>query len=193
MGDRGGLNNVCTRPRVLPGVQPGRPLPVREENSVPPMPRYLIAAMLMLATAGPAAAQNLKKLEFMSGCWEGRTGKDDLVEESWTAPSDQLMTAMARYFSKGKATTWEFTAIQRTDSLGVLYISMPRGEAPDTFRLNLLADEVASFERKGPEFPGIIMYRRTSDGTNIVRLAPPPGLSDPAIEVRMVRIKCPEG
>ena len=177
----------------MPGVQPDRPRPVWEENTVPPMPRYLIATMLMLATAGPAAAQNLQKLEFMSGCWEGRTGKDDLVEESWTSPSDELMTAMARYFSKGKATTWEFTAIQRTDSLGVLYISMPRGEAPDTFRLNLLADEVASFERKGTEFPGIIMYRRTSDGTNIVRLAPPPGLSDRAIEVRMVRIKCPEG
>ncbi|HSR15824.1 MAG TPA: DUF6265 family protein [Gemmatimonadales bacterium] len=157
------------------------------------MPRYLTAAMLMLVTAGPAAAQNLKKLEFMSGCWEGRTGKDDLVEESWTAPSEHLMTAMARYFSKGKATSWEFTVIQRTDSLGVLYISMPRGEQPDTFRLNVLADEVASFERRGAEFPAIIMYRRTSDGSNIVRLAPPPQLSDPAIEIRMARVKCPEG
>lgn len=156
------------------------------------MQRYLISLVLVLAGASPAAAQKLSKLQFMSGCWEGKTGKDDLVEETWNVPSDDMMTAMARYFTKGKATSWEFTVIERTDSLGILYISMPKAEKPDTFYLNVLADEVASFERRGTEFPGIIMYRRTSDGSNIVRLSPPPGLSDPSIEVRMERIKCPE-
>lgn len=156
------------------------------------MQRYLIALVLVLAGASPAAAQKLNKLQFMSGCWEGKTGKDNMVEESWNVPSDDMMTAMARYFTKGKATSWEFTVIERTDSLGILYISMPKAQKPDTFYLNVLADEVASFERRGTEFPGIIMYRRTSDGSNIVRLSPPPGLSDPSIEVRMERIKCPE-
>lgn len=156
------------------------------------MQRYLIALVLVLAGASPAAAQKLNKLQFMSGCWEGKTGKDNMVEESWNVPSDDMMTAMARYFTKGKATSWEFTVIERTDSLGILYISMPKAQKPDTFYLNVLADEVASFERRGTEFPGIIMYRRTSDGSNIVRLSPPPGLSDPSLEVRMERIKCPE-
>jgi hypothetical protein len=157
------------------------------------MSRLLIVPLLLSLAVTPVAGQNLSKLQFMAGCWQGQTGKDNVVEESWNAPSDQLMTAMARYFTRGKATSWEFTVIERTDSLGVLYISMPKGEQPDTFRLNVLADEVASFERGGSEFPGIIMYRRTSDGSNIVRLAPPPGLSDPAIEIRMERIKCPGG
>ena len=156
------------------------------------MQRYLLLLLLVSATASPAAAQKMTKLQFMAGCWEGRVGKDQTVEETWNAPSDELMTAMARYFTKGKATSWEFTAIERTDSLGVLYISMPKGQKPDTFYLNVLADEVASFERKGSEFPGIIMYRRTSDGSNIVRLSPPPDLSDPSMEVRMERIRCPE-
>jgi hypothetical protein len=156
------------------------------------MRRYLFLLMLTLAGVSPAAAQKLSKLQFMSGCWEARLGKDQTVEEYWNVPSDDLMTAMARTFTKDKPPTWEFTAIERTDSLGVLFISMPKGQTPDTFYLNVLSDEVASFERRGQEFPGIIMYRRTSDGSNIIRFSPAPGLSDPSMEVRMERIKCPE-
>jgi hypothetical protein len=149
----------------------------------------MIVAAAMLG-ANPLAAQNLSKLGFMAGCWQGTTGKEQTVEENWTTPSDHLMLGAARYFAKKQAVSYEFTVIERTDTVTYV-ISMPKGQAPDTFRLKMLVDEAASWERPGGTFPGLIMYRRASDGSLIVRLEAPPGSADPSVEVRMLRVKCP--
>jgi hypothetical protein len=154
------------------------------------MTRSVILGALLVLGTGPLAAQNLSKLHFMAGCWQGTTGKDQTVEENWTTPSDNLMLAVARYFKGKQATSYEFTVIERTDT-ATWVISMPKGEKPDTFRLKMLVDEVASWERGGDTFPGLIMYRLVSNGALIVRLEAPPALAQPSVEVRMTRVKCP--
>lgn len=156
------------------------------------MGRRVTLLTALLAMAGPLAAQSLSRLEFMSGCWEGTLGKDQTVEENWTTPTDNLMLGVARYFKAKQATSYEFTAIERTDSVTYV-ISMPKGEKPDTFRLKTLANEVAAWEREGDTFPGRIMYRLVSNGSLIVRLEAPPAVAQPSVEVRMTRVKCPTG
>lgn len=152
------------------------------------VPTLLALGALLGAT--PLAAQDFKRLDFMVGCWEGRTGKDDIVQECWTPVSENMMLGMARYLTKGKATSYEFTALEKGDS-AITWVSMPKGQAPDTFVVRRIADEVITVGRDGDEFPGTIMYRRTSDGNLIVRLEAPPGLPQESIEIRMTRVRLP--
>jgi hypothetical protein len=155
--------------------------------------RFPFLFSLLILVAGPAAAQkieNYRKLEFMAGCWEATTGKDQTVEEVWSTPTETLMVGYTRYFTKGKATTWDFNFIQRTDST-VILVETPHGDTPDTFRIRSVADEVGAWERQGTEFPGLVMYRKASNGDLIVRLEAPPTVSQPSVEVRFSRKKCP--
>ena len=146
--------------------------------------------LLMLLAASPLAAQDFKKFDFMVGCWQGKTGKDQVVQECWTPLADNMMLGMARYLTKDKATSYEFTAVEKSDS-GVTWVSMPKGQKPDTFRVARLQDEIMSVTREGEDFPGTIMYRRTSDGQLIVRLEAPPGVQQESVEIKMTRIKLP--
>ncbi|HEX9895328.1 MAG TPA: DUF6265 family protein [Gemmatimonadales bacterium] len=153
-----------------------------------------IVALLVLATgAAPLAAQkieNLRKLEFMAGCWQAQTGKDQTVQELWSQPNDSLILGFTQYFTKEKPTNFDFNHIRRTDSTVYLILS-PHGQPADTFRIKTLADEVASWERGGTKFPGLVMYRKASDGSLIARLEAPPTLDQPSVEVRFEKTKCP--
>lgn len=149
-----------------------------------------LGVALVAATSLPVEAQDFSKLKFISGCWEGEPGDGTLVEESWTTPSDNLYLAVTRYLKKREATNWEFTRIEKSDSL-VAFIAQSKGEAPDTFALKTLVDEVAIFENPLKEFPKRIMYRLTSDGSLIVRLEDDSPLGERDFEVRLRRVKCP--
>ena len=149
--------------------------------------------LLIVAATSPLAAQrveNYRKLEFMSGCWHAQTGKDQTVEEVWSMPTETIMLGFTRYFTREKATNWDFNYIIKADS-SVYLILGPHGEVPDTFRIKSLTDEVASWQREGTEFPGTVMYRKASDGDLIGRLEPPPGVEQTSVEVRFERVKCP--
>jgi hypothetical protein len=154
----------------------------------------IAAAGSVLLTVGlcitrVAGAQDFGKLKFMAGCWQGLLGPDKVVEEIWTAPAENLMLATTRTLEKKRATSWEFTALERAEGT-VFYISTPNGEVPDTFRLKFLVDEAATWERAGTEFPNRIMYRLASDGSLIVRLESEDA-SQAGFELRMRRLKCP--
>jgi len=161
------------------------------------MKHYARTALVALTVLGmsPAtlAGQNFKKLDFMAGCWEGVMPDGEVIEEMWTAPSDNLMLGTTRYLKKGgkQATNHEFTFIERTDST-IYYVAQTRGEQPDTFRVSMLADEVAAWHRAGEDFPATIMYRRTSDGSNIARLEGAPGSGTTSFELRFRRVECPK-
>lgn len=161
------------------------------------MMRAITPALLLCATpallAPPAAlAQRMDRLDFMAGCWEGTLPDATIVEEIWTAPSENLMLGLTRYLDKGRkrATNWEFTFIERTDST-FLFIPQTRGEAPDTFRVRFVGDEAAAWTREGSDFPAEIWYRRTSDGSVIARLEAPPGSDQRSFELRFRPGKCP--
>jgi hypothetical protein len=112
------------------------------------------------------------------------------VQELWTQPNDSLVLGFTQYLTDGKPTQFDFNHIRRTDSTVLLVLS-PHGQPSDTFRIKNLADEIATWERTGPKFPGVVMYRKASDGDIIARLEAPPGVTQPSVEVRFSRMKCP--
>ncbi len=162
----------------------------RAARNWPVVLAVFLGVSLVAATPARVEAQDFSKLKFISGCWEGEPGDGTLVEESWTTPSDNLYLAVTRYLKKHEATNWEFTRIEKSDSL-VAFIAQSKGEAPDTFALKTLVDEVAIFENPLKDFPKRIMYRLTSDGSLIVRLEDDSPLGERDFEVRLRRVKCP--
>lgn len=145
---------------------------------------------LFLGLAGPLAAQSwdMGRLKFMAGCWQGNLPNGSLVEEIWTPPSENLVLGLTRYLEKKRATGWEFTFIERTDT-SVIFVPAPSGQKADTFHVQMLANEAASFARAGDDFPNVIFYRRASDGSLIARLEGP--VTGSSLEVRFTRVKCP--
>lgn len=152
--------------------------------------RLLLVLGLGALSASGAVAQDLGKLKFMEGCWRAEPEEGTVVEENWTSPSSNLMLAVTRYLTKGEATNWEFTRIEKSDSL-TAFIAQSKGEAPDTFRLKNLVDEVVIWENPRKDFPKRIMYRRTSDGNMIVRLEDDSPVGERDFEMKVRRVKCP--
>ena len=154
--------------------------------------RAFIILPFLLATAGPLVAQKVdfRRLEFMAGCWTARTGENSTVQELWSQPNDSLVLGFTQYLTGNKPTQFDYNHIRRTDSTVILVLS-PHGQPPDSFRLKTLADEIASWERSGNKFPGLVMYRKVAGGDMIARLEAPPTVSQPSVEVRFTRMKCP--
>jgi len=127
------------------------------------------------------------KFKFMSGCWQGQLDKDTAIEEIWTTPSENLLLAVTRYLKKERATGYEFTRIQATDS-GVVFAAASDGKPENVYLMKTLVDEYVLFENDGKAFPNRIMYRLASDGHLIPRNE---GNEAPSVELRMRKVKCP--
>ncbi len=153
--------------------------------------RRLLGVLLLFASVSAASAQDhpkVTRLEFMSGCWEGSIGKDDIIQENWMSPTDNLMLATTRYLDKKRyATGWEFTRIV-SDSTGVAFIAASNGAPEDRYPLVRVSDEYVLFANPDKEFPQQISYRKASDGALIGRNE---GEGQLSIEVRFERVKCP--
>jgi len=130
---------------------------------------------------------DISKLRFISGCWRGRLDKDQMVEENWTSPSQNLFLATTRYLDKNnRATSYELTRIQATDT-AVVFAASSDGKPEDVYTMKTLVDEYVLFENPKKTFPQRIMYRMSSDGALIPRNEG----DAPSIELRMLRVKCP--
>lgn len=136
--------------------------------------------------ARPKPLFKLEKVDWMSGCWAAETGDDTRVEEDWSAASDNLMLATTRYLTKGRATGYEFTRIEATDS-GIVFAASADGKPEHVYKLVRQASEYLLFERASKEFPQRIIYRRSSDGALIPRNE---GEGQPSIELRLMRVRC---
>ncbi len=145
-------------------------------------------------SASPPASQptsrpgrvDLTKLKWMAGCWRARLDKDTMVEEDWTQPVENLLLSTTRYFKKDKATSFEFSKIEATDS-GVTFAASTEGKPFDSYSLKTLVDEYVLFENLKKTFPQRIIYRLASDGYLIPRNE---GDGQPSVELRMKRVKC---
>jgi len=153
--------------------------------------RRLLGLCLLFGSVTAAAAQShpkVTRLDFMAGCWEGSLGREDLVQENWTAPTDNMMLATTRYLNKDKqATGWEFTRIV-LDSMGVAFIAAGNGEPEHRYALATISSEYVLFENLTKPFPQKISYRMASDGALIARNE---GEGQLSVEVRFTRVRCP--
>ena len=89
------------------------------------MQRLLTAIVLVLCCASLALAEEpapevkkpvagtLADLAFMTGCWKA-THWGGEMEECWSSPSGDAMSAMFRFIKDGKVQFYEFIAIEQT-------------------------------------------------------------------------------
>ena len=108
---------------------------------------------------------DISKLKFMSGCWEGETGKDQRAEEIWTMPSENLLVSTTRYFTQGARQSATTSTGSKSPIRGVVLGITAKGKPEETYLMKTLVDEYVMFENPAKkEFPQRIMYRLASDG-----------------------------
>lgn len=137
--------------------------------------------------AKPKSKLKLDGLDWMAGCWAAESGPDELVEENWTKPTDNLMLAVTRYTKKKESTGWEFTRIMVTDS-GIVFAAQSNGRPEDVYPMVRQSGELVLFENLKKPFPQRISYRKASDGALIPRNE---GEGQQSIEIRLLPVRCP--
>jgi hypothetical protein len=159
---------------------------------------YVVRAMAFAAAAIAASAAAptgsspgpLEPLRFMTGCWRGPSGTDQVVEEHYTSPGANLMLGLARYTRNGVATSFEFYTISWKDS-AIVFTPRLEGQAPVPFPLAKLDPTSVVWENPAHDFPTRIAYRRVPGDTLVARIeGPGPDGKTASEEWRMVRVRC---
>ena len=130
----------------------------------------LTASAFQASNRAPrAAVPPLSAISFMSGCWTGPSSNGAIIEEQYTAATDNLVIGMTRYVRGGRVVDFEFTTIERTDSSFAM-TPHPKGVKSDSFPLKTLEANRAVWENLGHDFPQRIIYRKGDDGSLIARI-----------------------
>ena len=150
-------------------------------------------AIALAATAGLPRAQDVgepeevERLGFMAGCWEG-TVNGGMIEESWT-PAANLMLSTTRYVVDGRVTGFEFALITIEGS-DVVMTPFPEGvRSEHGFHLEPGASGQAVFAAPEHDFPKRITYAAAAGDSLRVRIDGGEG-SNQASEWKMGRAGC---
>ena len=153
----------------------------------------LLPLLVGAPAPAPAPAQGtsptLADLAFMAGCWRGPSGDGVIIEEYYTAPSENLMLGVSRYTKGTRVTSYEFSTIAREGS-GIVLTPRPSGQAPVPFRLTRVDSAGAVWENPSHDFPTLIAYRVGSGDSLIARIEGPGRDGTRSLEWRMGRGVC---
>jgi hypothetical protein len=116
-----------------------------------------------------ALAVTLQDLAWLAGDWQLTTG-DQCIEETWTAPSSNLLVGMSRTVATGRTTSFEFVRIEaRAD--GIYYVAQPGGKPPVDFKLASESAADLVFVNPGhADRLQKVIYRRNADGRLTARI-----------------------
>jgi hypothetical protein len=113
--------------------------------------------LALILSAAATTTGDLDGLAFLSGKWQGETGKA-AIEEHWTEAAGGTMLGVSRTIVSGKTIGFEYLRIEaRAD--GVFYVAQPGGRPPTDFKLTKLSPGLAVFENPEHDHPKIIRYR----------------------------------
>jgi hypothetical protein len=149
---------------------------------MPPFLLPLIATLIQ--TPG-----GLERLNWIAGCWEGRTG-NRIYTEQWMKPAAGLMLGMSRTVTGDRVTAFEFLQI-RDDGSGMSYVAKPSGQAEASFKLLRQSDREVVFENPQHDFPQRITYRLQPDGSLLARIEGKLNGADRASDFSMKPAACP--
>src|SRR5687768_16704275 len=118
----------------------------------------LAVLLPLLAAPGPAPVPSgqqpptLAALAFMAGCWRGSSDGGIVIEQYYTAPTDNLILGVSRYLKGGRVTNYEFSTIARE---ATTIVPTPRrsGQEPASFRLTRIDGSSAVWENPAHDFP----------------------------------------
>ena len=118
---------------------------------------FLLALAASPAAAATTAATDLTKLAWLQGAWKGV--KDGIaMEEHWTSPDGGGLVGMHKDSKSGSMISFEFFRIVATDSVGICYLSSPRGAPPTPFCAIEIGNQRVVFENAAHDFPQRIVY-----------------------------------
>lgn len=130
----------------------------------------LFTPLLLLGLTTPGEGQTLEDLAFLSGCWEGPLSRGGVIEEYYSAPTDNQIVGTTRYIRDGHTVMFEFSSITH-DSTGIVLWPYPRGnKSADGFWLTTVDGHGAVFEAPEHDFPKRISYIIESPDVRIARI-----------------------
>lgn len=120
--------------------------------------KIFVCAIICALSVSLAAAQEIKNLSWMTGCWEV-SDKSGFVSEHWTKPAGGMMLGVSRTVKNEKTTGFEFLRIVQNGD-GIFYIARPSTNKDDTsFKMSKLTASEVVFENPEHDFPQTIIYR----------------------------------
>jgi hypothetical protein len=159
--------------------------------------RVLLPALLVALLAGAGAATplplvrpSLADLGFMAGCWRGAAGEGTVIDEYYTAPSDNLILGVSRYTRGGRVTTYEFTTIAARGDSDLVLTPRPEGQSPADFSLTRLQPGMAVWSNPRHDFPQVISYRRLGADSLAARIEGPGPNGTRSSEWKMGKVSC---
>ena len=145
--------------------------------------------LLLLVSAGPAAAQaSLDRLAWLGGCWQSEGGNRTTVE-MWMPPAGGLMVGASRTVAGGQARGYEHLRI-RTDGDHIVYTAIPSDQAETDFRSVAVGDSGFTVENLEHDFPQRITYRRTGPDGLMARVEGPGPNGTRGFDVAFQRVSC---
>ena len=116
-----------------------------------------------------ALTVTLQDLGWLAGDWQLTAG-GQCIEETWTAPSNNLLVGMSRTVVGGRTTSFEFVRIEaRAD--GIFYVAHPGGKPPVDFKLASESGAELVFVNPGhADRLKKVIYRRNADGSLTARI-----------------------
>ena len=135
------------------------------------------------------AASPLDALNWLAGCWFGRSGKNEF-REHWMRPAGGLMMGMGRTMAGGKMVSYEAMRIE-LDDMGVpVFVAKPSGQSEASFKRVKFDETSIEFENPAHDFPQRVKYRLTADGALDARIEGKLKGRDARIEFPMRRASC---
>jgi hypothetical protein len=103
------------------------------------------------------APTRVEDLAWLAGAWRA-----DGTEEIWLPPAGGMLIGLGRTIARDGA-SFEYLRIEPDGSGALVYVAMPGGSAPTTFRLASRGEREVAFENPAHDFPRRIDYRREGD------------------------------
>jgi hypothetical protein len=111
----------------------------------------------------------LEPLAWLAGAWL-LEAPHRRIEETWSAPGNDLMIGMSRTVADGRTRSFEFLRIALRDD-GIVYVAQPGGRPPVEFPLRIWDGNEAVFVNPGhADHLRRIIYRRNPDGSMTARV-----------------------
>jgi hypothetical protein len=146
------------------------------------------AAAMVQSNRPPLA--NISELGFMAGCWRGPSSGGAVIDEYYTAPSENMLLGVSRYTKDGRVVNFEFTTVTAQGDTNLLFTARPSGQEPGDFNLTALKPGHVVWSNPRHDFPQVITYRRVGADSLVARIEGPGESGTRSMEWRMKKVRC---
>lgn len=115
---------------------------------------------LACAAAVPGHAQQIDKLDWMTGTWT-QTRDGEVVQESWLGPRGKTMAAVNLTTTARRSSFELLRIVEGSDGMALL--ASPDGRPPVVFKVKELGDKRVVFENTAHDFPQRVLYWMEGD------------------------------